>query len=167
MLSVSTNNMQSRMENARITLNLQNGETKTLPLINPDNIDDWLCYSQSPYAEDGQIVMWGDKAHSNILSVELDEPAVIESIDFECLSCEVLAGLLGVTIVKADEAEQVYSEDGIAITAEYNTDGSLKEIKSIVNVKKGDTVITPISDSEKVFAWDSLNSMKPLKIETK
>ena len=167
MLSISTNNMQSHIENARITLNLQNGEKKILPLTNPDNIDDWLCYSQIPYAEDGQIVMWGEKAHSNVLSVELDEPAVIESIDFECLSCEVLAGLLGVTIVKADEAEQVYSEDGIAITAEYNTDGSLKEIKSIVNVKKGDTVITPISDSEKVFAWDSLNSMKPLKIETK
>lgn len=167
MLSVSTNNMQSRMENARITLNLQNGETKTLPLINPDNIDDWLCYSQSPYAEDGQIVMWGDKAHSNILSVELDEPAVIESIDFECLSTEVLAGLLGVTIVKADTAGAFYAEDGIAITAEYNDDGSLKEIKSIVNVKKGDNVITPSAANEKVFAWDSLSGMIPIEIKTK
>ena len=111
--------------------------------------------------------MWGDKAHSNILSVELDEPAVIDSIDFECLSTEVLAGLLGVTIVKADTAGAFYAEDGIAITAEYNDDGSLKEIKSIVNVKKGDNVITPSAANEKVFAWDSLSGMIPIEIKTK
>lgn len=171
MLSVSTNNMQSRIENARITLNLKDGKKKVLPLTNPDNIDDWLCYMQTPYAEDGQIVMWGDKAHSNILSVELDEPDYIKSIDFECLSCEVLAGLLGVTVVSADvpapEEKTVYTEDGVVITAEYNTNGTLKNIKSIVDVKSGDEVIEPTADNEKVFAWDSLDGMKPLAVETK
>ena len=171
MLSVSTNNMQSRIENARITLNLKDGKKKVLPLTNPDNIDDWLCYMQTPYAEDGQIVMWGDKAHSNILSVELDEPDYIKSIDFECLSCEVLAGLLGVTVVSADvpapEEKTVYTEDGVVITAEYNPNGTLKNIKSIVDVKSGDEVIEPTADNEKVFAWDSLDGMKPLAVETK
>ena len=52
MLSVSTNNMQSRIENARITVNMKDGTKEILPLTNPYNIDDWLNYQQSkPYAE--------------------------------------------------------------------------------------------------------------------
>ena len=51
--------------------------------------------------------------------------------------------------------------------AEYNTNGTLKNIKSIVDVKSGDEVIEPTADNEKVFAWDSLDGMKPLAVETK
>ena len=169
MLSVSTNNMQSRIENARITLNLSNGQKKEIPLTNPDNIDDWLCYMQTPYAEDGQIVMWGEKAHSNILSAELDEPAIIESIDFECLSCEVLAGLLGVTVVSSDvpEHKMVYTNDGVAISAEYDSDGRLKNVKKLADITKGDEVIEPESDNEKIFAWNSIGNMKPIEKEVK
>ena len=61
----------------------------------------------------------------------------------------------------------VYTEDGVVITAEYNTNGTLKNIKSIVDVKSGDEVIEPTADNEKVFAWDSLDGMKPLAVETK
>ena len=82
----------------------------------------------------------------------------------------MLAGLLGVTVVSADvpapEEKTVYTEDGVVITAEYNTDGTLKNIKSIVDVKSGDEVIEPMADNEKVFAWDSLDGMKPLTVET-
>ena len=101
MLSVSTNNMQSRMENARITVKLKDGATWTLPLVNPENIDDWLSYQQSkPYAESGYIQMLDTQAHSNILAVDFGMVKEVESIEFECLASEVLAGLLGITAVK-------------------------------------------------------------------
>lgn len=101
LLSISTNNMQSRIENARISINLRDGSRQFLPLINPDNIDDWLSYQQpKPYAESGYIQMLGTAAHANILDLDLGGRRQVESIDFECFSCEVLAGLLGITIVK-------------------------------------------------------------------
>ena len=100
MLSVSTNNMQSRIENARITVNMKDGTSEVLPLTNPDNIDDWLNYQTSnPYAESGFVQMLDSKAHSNIVALDFGEVKQIESIDFECMACEVLAGLLGVTVV--------------------------------------------------------------------
>ncbi len=106
MLSVSTNNMQSRIKNARITVNTKDGTKEVLSLTNPDNIDDWLNYQQTnPYAQSGYVQMFGEKAHSNILAVDLGSVKMIESIDFECLASEVLAGLLGVTVVKGEYTE--------------------------------------------------------------
>lgn len=106
MLSVSTNNMQSRIENARITVNMKDGTKEILPLTNPDNIDDWLNYQQSkPYAESGYVQMLGDKAHSNVLAIDFGKVNQIESVDFECLASEVLAGLLGITVVKGEYIE--------------------------------------------------------------
>lgn len=100
MLSVSTNNMQSGIENARITVNLADGSKEALPLVNPDNVDDWLNYStQKPYAKTGFIQMLDTRSHSNILALDFGQVKKIGSIDFECLCSEVLAGLLGLTIV--------------------------------------------------------------------
>ncbi len=45
-------------------------------------------------------------AHSNVLAVDLGEVKQIESIDFECLASEVLAGLLGVTVVEGELKEE-------------------------------------------------------------
>lgn len=113
MLSVSTNGMQSHIENARITVRLADGTTEVLPLTNPDNIDDWLCYQERhdsdwgssnecrPYAKTGYEQFFGKKAHANILAVDLHGEKQIEEIKLETLSCEVLTGLLGVTVAKA------------------------------------------------------------------
>ncbi|MDL2302034.1 hypothetical protein LJC58_06745, partial [Lachnospiraceae bacterium OttesenSCG-928-D06] len=121
MLSISTNNMQSRIENARITIHLSDGSKEILYLVNPDNIDDWLSYQRSDahdgvclnahepeerelyehkaYVESGFVQKLSRKAHANILAVDFGEVKDICSIEFKCLSNEVLAGLLGVTIV--------------------------------------------------------------------
>ncbi len=113
MLSVSTNGMQSHIENARITVRLADGTMEILPLTNPDNIDDWLCYQESrendwdsfskcsSYAKTGYAQFFGEKAHANILAVDLHGEKQIEEIKLETLSCEVLTGLLGVTVAKA------------------------------------------------------------------
>lgn len=101
MLCVSTNNMQSRIENARITVNLKDGTRQILALTNPDNIDDWLNYQQKkPYAESGYIQMLDSLAHANILAIDIGAVRQIECIEFECLSNEVLAGILGITVVR-------------------------------------------------------------------
>ncbi|UOQ86814.1 hypothetical protein [Gracilibacillus salinarum] len=101
-LTVATNHMQSRIENATITINLSNGEERTVPLVNPENMDDWLNENtSSSYAQSGFIQDLGDGAHGNILSVDLGASMEVESIEMETLSNEVLTGLLGLTVLEA------------------------------------------------------------------
>ncbi len=97
----ATNHMQSRIENAEITVNLSDGEQKRLPLLNPENLDDWLKENtSSSYAQSGFIQDLGDGAHGNILSIDLGEAEQIESVKLETLSNEVLTGLLGMTVLE-------------------------------------------------------------------
>nr|WP_304976280.1 DUF4450 domain-containing protein [uncultured Acetatifactor sp.] len=110
MLAVSTNSMQSRIENARITVCFADGEERELPLVNPDNIDDWLCYQGNrtndwdsfekaeSWAETGEIQPLGDKAHANILSVGWGRKKEIAAVRLQCMSNEVLVGILGITV---------------------------------------------------------------------
>lgn len=119
LLAVSTNNMQSRIENARITVNLKDGTSEQLPLINPDNIDDWLNYQYSPYAQSGYVQALGSKGHSNILAVDMGENKEIESVTFTCLSNEVLAGLLGITVTESS-GEKPLEVGNIELTADGN-----------------------------------------------
>ncbi len=114
MLAISTNNMQSRIVNAKITVNFADGSTKELPLINPENIDDWLSYQEErtndwdsyeeakPYVQSGFVQRIGKKAHANILTVDFMEVKKVDSVEMTCLSNEVLAGLLGITMVKGN-----------------------------------------------------------------
>lgn len=163
MLSVSTNNMQSRIENARITINMKDGSKEILPLTNPDNIDDWLNYQQAkPYAETGYIEMLGDKAHSNIIAVDLGSVKQIESIDFECLACEVLAGLLGVTVVKGEYTEPVKSDE---ITFDKNTLTVNEAITASAGVENNGAA--PLPTSLIIALYDRNGCLKDIKSENK
>ena len=62
------------------------------------------------------------------------------------------------------ELTEVYAENGVAITAEYENNGTFKRIESIQNVKAGDAVLTtPDTANTKMFVWDSLGGMRPIK----
>lgn len=112
MLCVSTNNMQSRIENARLTVYLEDGAKEELPLVNPDNIDDWLCYQERhdgncggdvtprPYAQNGGCQFFGEKAHANILKVDLHWNRKIIGVELRCLGNEILVGLVGLTVAE-------------------------------------------------------------------
>lgn len=112
LLAASTNNMQSRIENARITVEFQDGTEKILSLSNPENIDDWLCYQAArtndwdsyetakPYAQSGQIEWLSQKAHANLLTLDWGKEKEICRLKLECLSNEVLVGLLAVDVIK-------------------------------------------------------------------
>ena len=107
MVSVSTNTAQAWVENARITVNMTDGTSEKLSLTCPENIDDWLCYQgDGAYNESGYAQFFGSKAHANILAVDFGEIKTIESVDFECISNEVLAGLLGITVAKPENARE-------------------------------------------------------------
>lgn len=161
MLSVSTNNMQSRIENARITVNMKDGTKEILPLTNPDNIDDWLNYQQSkPYAETGYVQMLGDKAHSNILALDFGKVNQIESVDFECLSSEVLAGLLGITVVKG-EFEEPFSVGEIEFDKTELTAGETVTATSAIK-NNGETDI-PVNMM--IALYDENGTLKELKTE--
>ncbi len=87
--------MQSQIENARITVHLAGGGKRLLPLVNPHNLDDWLCH---PNAQTGLVQPLGEKTHALVLDMDLGEETEITQIELECLSNEVLVGLLGVTL---------------------------------------------------------------------
>ena len=59
---------------------------------------------------------------------------------------------------------ETYGESGIAIIAVYNEDGTLKSLTTQA-VEAGDPVIKSENANEKVFAWDSLDGMKPISIK--
>ena len=84
------------MQLARITVTLAGGSTRVLALVNPHNLDDWLC---TPYAQSGFVQYLGEKTHALILDLDLGEERRVESVELECLSNEVLVGLLGVTLL--------------------------------------------------------------------
>lgn len=79
------------------------------------SIDNWFCYQEChdsnwgslrkcrPYVQNGYVQFLNEKAHSNILMVDLDGEKQIEKITLEALSCEMLAGLPGVTVAKTAE----------------------------------------------------------------
>ena len=116
MVCASTNSMQSRIENARLIVHLEDGTREELPLVNPEQIDDWLCYQEShdgnwekgaraySYAQNGFSQFFGEKAHANILAVDLHENRHVEGIEMICFSNEVMVGLLGVTVAERLEA---------------------------------------------------------------
>ena len=95
LLAVSTNQMQSRIENARITVNT-GGTTRVLPLVNPENLDDWLM---EPFALSGYSQPLGPGTYGRIVDLDLGSTMRVDSVDLECLSNEVLCGLLGLTTV--------------------------------------------------------------------
>jgi hypothetical protein len=95
LLAVSTNQMQSRIENARIAVNTASGR-QVLPLVNPENVDDWLM---EPFALAGHPQPFGPGTHGQILDMDLGRTTRVESVDLECLSNEVLVGLVAVTTV--------------------------------------------------------------------
>ena len=88
--------IQASVYNWRANRLMAGGGKRLLPLVNPANLDDWLC---NPYARSGFVQMLGEKTHARILDLDLGEETQIESCELECLSNEVLVGLLGVTLL--------------------------------------------------------------------
>ena len=53
----------------------------------------------STFAQAGLVQSLGEKTHALVLDMDLGEEVEIKNIELECLSNEVLVGLLGITVM--------------------------------------------------------------------
>jgi hypothetical protein len=101
LLAASIPLAQSRMENARVTVNLGGGKQRVLALRNPETIDDLLGSGKGePYALSGRAQPLGAKTHAVLQEIDLGDEREIVSLALETFTEETLVGLLGVTILQ-------------------------------------------------------------------
>ncbi len=97
--------MQSRMENGRITVKLDDGTVQELALRDPETIDDWLGSGYGkPYLlgrEGASAQPIGSAAHAVLLEMDLNGGKMIQSITLETRTNETMIGLLGITLLQA------------------------------------------------------------------
>lgn len=98
-------------------------------------------------------VFWGTGENDKYTSLAFDNLAIYEKSLIE-------------PTVPPITGNEVYAENGVAVTAEYDSEGRLIEIRVIENIEAGSQVIEAVSASEKVFAWNSLSEMRPIAITT-
>lgn len=100
LVAMSTNQNQSWVENARITVHLSDGTRHELSLIPPDNMDDWMGINQvESYVQNGRIEKFGSNCHGNLLDIDLGGNVYITSVTLETVANEVLTGILGITVL--------------------------------------------------------------------
>jgi len=94
---------QSRMENARITVQLGDGADHVLSLRNPETIDDWLgSGGGTPYVQSGRVQPLGGYTHAVLHEMDLGETQEIESVTLETITNETMVGLLGITVMQEE-----------------------------------------------------------------
>jgi hypothetical protein len=128
LLAGSTNPMQSRITNGRITVNYTDGSVDTLELVNPDNwwpieqdyyidgfaftagdeIPDRLYLKQGKFAKqaDSYTTIRGfsnraiDGGAATVLDMVLDKNRPLKSLTLETVANDVVIGLMAVTLVR-------------------------------------------------------------------
>lgn len=92
---------QSRMDNGRIRVKLDDCTHREVILRDPETIDDWLGSGLgTPYALGGHPVALGKNAHGHLYEIDLGGDKTIHSVEMETLTNETMIGLLGITIMQ-------------------------------------------------------------------
>lgn len=123
LMTGSTNHMQSRIENGRITVEYTDGSETVLQLINPDN---WWSIEQDMHLDDfafktGQpspvrielktgraylvgkgvaVNQWVEGGLASVLDLPLDENRELKSLRISATANDVLIGLMAVSLAK-------------------------------------------------------------------
>lgn len=90
-----TNPMQSRVENARFTVEYSDGTEEKVSLINPDNFDDWLVASVQ---QENETEYFSDYNHGIIQRIPLDYSKDLKTLKVRAIANEVIVGILGISI---------------------------------------------------------------------
>lgn len=111
--AVVTNPNVAWMEAAVVKVRYADGTEAALPLVPPDNCDDWLSYMHGqwsyldmskdckPYAVKGRPVMFGKHAtHGNAHAIILDPAKELKALRIECRGTETFVGLLAATLYR-------------------------------------------------------------------
>ena len=93
-----TNPMQSRVENARLTVAYRDASKQTVSLVHPENFDDWL---NAALQTQNETVYFSDFNHGTVQRIPLEPNKELESVSIEAIANEVIVGLLGISVLKA------------------------------------------------------------------
>ncbi len=91
----STCCMHSHVENARITVNYNDGTSTHTKLVYPINIDDWLT---SALTTEGEIFYFSNYNHATVQKIRIDPDKELAGIKIEAIANEVILGVMGVSI---------------------------------------------------------------------
>jgi hypothetical protein len=92
---------QSRMDNGRIRVKLDDGTHRDLVLRDPETIDDWLGSGLAkPYALGGHPVALGKNAHGHLYELDLGGNHTVKSVELATFTNETMIGLLGITVLQ-------------------------------------------------------------------
>jgi hypothetical protein len=91
---------QSRMDNGRIRVKLDDGTHRDVILRDPENIDDWIGSGLAkPYTLGGHPVALGKNTHGHLYEIDLGGDKTIQSIELETFTNETMIGILGITVM--------------------------------------------------------------------
>ncbi|MEN6453491.1 MAG: DUF4450 domain-containing protein [Prolixibacteraceae bacterium] len=90
-----TNPMQSRVENARFTVEYTDGTKEKVSLINPVNFDDWLVASVQ---QENETEYFSDFNHGIVQRIPLNPDKELKSFHVRAVANEVIVGILGISI---------------------------------------------------------------------
>jgi hypothetical protein len=90
-----TNPMQSRVENARFTVEYSDGTEEKVSLINPLNFDDWLVAS---IQQSNETEYFSDFNHGIVQRIPLNRSKELKALKVRAVANEVIVGILGISI---------------------------------------------------------------------
>lgn len=90
-----TNPMQSRVENARFSVEYTDGTKEIVSLVNPVNFDDWLVASVQ---QENETQYFSDYNHGIIQRIPIDPTKDLKALKVRAIANEVILGILGISI---------------------------------------------------------------------
>ena len=99
LFAATTNAMQTQVENARITVTYENGETTSVKLIYPMNIDDWLVPALQ---KENETFYFSEYNHAIVQRLRLDPDKKLANVKIEAIANEVIMGVMGISISKGE-----------------------------------------------------------------
>ncbi len=91
----TTNEMQTAVENVRMTVEYADGVTTTTKLIFPINIDDWLVPALQ---KENETYYFNEFNHATVQRIRLDPTKTLANVKIEAVANEVIMGVIGVSI---------------------------------------------------------------------
>ncbi len=95
LFAATTNAMQTQVENVRITVEYEDGETTTAKLVYPINIDDWLV---AALQKENETFYFSEYNHATVQRLRLDPGKKLANVKIEAIANEVIMGVMGVSI---------------------------------------------------------------------
>ena len=91
----TTNSMQTRVENVRITVTYADGKTEEVKLVYPLSIDDWLVPALQTQNE---TFYFNDYNHATVQRIRLDSSKELANVKIEAVANDVIMGVMGISI---------------------------------------------------------------------